>query len=150
MPYMREGAQKISDHHVRNSLLNINHACQTCHKFPEEELRARVERIQDRTFELRNVALDAVVELTRQIAATSARDSSAAGLADARRAQRYAQFLVDFVEAENSIGFHAPQEAARLLGHALDQARRGQNALARTAGALPVALPGRVATEARP
>ena len=150
MPYLRVGAMKISDHHVRSPLLNINHACQTCHKFPEEELRARVERIQDRTFELRNVALDAVVELTRQIASVSARDSSAAGLADARRAQRYAQFLVDFVEAENSMGFHAPQEASRLLGHALDQARRGQNALARTAGARPVALPGRVATDARP
>ena len=150
MPYSRAGAMKISDHHVRSPLLNINHACQTCHKFPEEELRARVERIQDRTFELRNVALDAVVELTRRIAAASARDSSAAGLADARRAQRYAQFLVDFVEAENSMGFHAPQEATRLLGHALDQARRGENALARIAGALPVGLPGRVATEARP
>jgi len=150
MPYDRVGAMKISDHHVRSPLLNINRACQTCHKFPEEELRARVERIQDRTFELRNIALDAVLELTRQIATVSARDSAAAGLADARRAQLYSQFLVDFVEAENSMGFHAPQEAARLMAHAIDQARRGQNALVRAAGALPVALPGSVATKARP
>jgi len=134
MPYTRVGALKISDHHVRSPLLNINRACQTCHKFTEAELRARVETIQDRTFELRNIALDGVLELTRQIAAVAARDSSAAGLAEARRAQRYAQFLVDFVEAENSMGFHAPQEAARLLGHALDQARRGENALRGVAG----------------
>ena len=150
MPYDRVGAMKISDHHVRSPLLNINRACQTCHKFPEDELRARVERIQDRTFELRNIALDAVLELTRRIATVSARDSAAAGLADARRAQLYSQFLVDFVEAENSMGFHAPQEAARLLAHALDQARRGENALVRAPGALPVALPGAVATKARP
>ena len=150
MAYTRVGAMKISDHHVRSPLLNINRACQTCHKFPEDELRARVERIQDRTFELRNVALDAVLELTRQIAAAAARDSAARGLADARRAQRYAQFLVDFVEAENSMGFHAPQEAARLLAHALDQARRGENALAGAAGAAPVELPGAAATRARP
>ena len=43
MPYMREGAQKISDHHVRSPLLNLNRSCQTCHKWPEEELRGRVE-----------------------------------------------------------------------------------------------------------
>jgi nitrite reductase (cytochrome c-552) len=35
------------------------------------------------------------------------------------------------VEAENSMGFHAPQEAARLLGHAIDYARLGQVALRR-------------------
>jgi Cytochrome c552 len=44
MPYKREGALKISDHHVRSPLLNINRACQTCHRWPEEELKARVDR----------------------------------------------------------------------------------------------------------
>jgi nitrite reductase (cytochrome c-552) len=150
MPYQRVGAMKISDHHVRSPLLNINRACQTCHRFSEAELRARVEAIQDRTFELRNVALDGVLEPTRQIAAAAAADSAAPGLAEARRAQRYAQFLVDFVEAENSMGFHAPQEAARVLAHALDQARKGENALRRTPGAAPVTLPGEAATRARP
>jgi nitrite reductase (cytochrome c-552) len=43
MPYLRQGAMKVSDHHARSPLLNINRACQTCHKWPEEELRARVE-----------------------------------------------------------------------------------------------------------
>ncbi|MCI0612294.1 ammonia-forming cytochrome c nitrite reductase subunit c552, partial [bacterium] len=37
MPYKRVGALKISDHHVRSPVLNLNHACQTCHKWPEEE-----------------------------------------------------------------------------------------------------------------
>src|SRR5262249_12064435 len=35
MPYMREGATKVSDHWVRSPLLNVNRACQTCHRFPE-------------------------------------------------------------------------------------------------------------------
>jgi nitrite reductase (cytochrome c-552) len=126
MPYTRTGAMKVSDHHVRSPLLNINRACQTCHRFSEEEMRARVERIQDRTFELRNLALDAVLELTRDIAAAARADSANPRLATARNFQRKAQFLTDFVEAENSMGFHAPQEAARLLGHAIDYARRGQ------------------------
>jgi nitrite reductase (cytochrome c-552) len=129
MPYERVGAMKISDHHVRSPVLNINRACQTCHKFPEEELRARVELIQDRTYELRNLALDAVIELTRDIGALARRDSTDARLGPARQAQRRAQFLVDFIEAENSMGFHAPQEAARVLAHALNHARLGQRIL---------------------
>ena len=59
MPYMRVGALKISDHHVRSPVLNINNACQTCHKWPEAELRARVETIHERVFGLRNRAMDA-------------------------------------------------------------------------------------------
>ena len=43
-----------------------------------------------------------------------------------RRLQRQAQFRLDFVEAENSTGFHAPEEAARILGEAIDFARQGQ------------------------
>ena len=131
MPYTRTGAMKVSDHHVRSPLLNINRACQTCHRFSEDEMRARVERIQDRTFELRNLALDAVLALTRDIATAAGADSANPRLASARNFQRKAQFLTDFVEAENSMGFHAPQEAARLLGHAIDYARRGQVELRR-------------------
>ena len=40
--------------------------------------------------------------------------------------QRKAQWRLDFIAAENSMGFHAPQEAARVLGEALDYARQGQ------------------------
>jgi hypothetical protein len=32
--------------------------------------------------------------------------------------QRKAQWRIDFIAAENSMGFHAPQEAARILGEA--------------------------------
>ena len=48
MPYKREGGMKISDHHVRSPMLNINRACQGCHHFDEEELKNRVEAIQAR------------------------------------------------------------------------------------------------------
>ncbi|HYD55022.1 MAG TPA: ammonia-forming cytochrome c nitrite reductase subunit c552, partial [Gemmatimonadaceae bacterium] len=69
MPYKREGAMKISDHHVRSPVLNIARACQTCHKLSEDELRQRVTTIQDRTFEMRNMAIDAVLHLAKEIAA---------------------------------------------------------------------------------
>ena len=129
MPYKREGAMKISDHHVRSPVLNINRACQTCHRWSEEELKLRVETIQDRTFEMRNMAIDAVLQLTREIGAQVKRDSTLPTVKVARDYQRKAQFLADFIEAENSMGFHADQEAARVLAKSIDYARRGQMAL---------------------
>ena len=37
--------------------------------------------------------------------------------------------MLDFVEAENSTGFHAPQEAERILAESIDCARQGLLAL---------------------
>lgn len=129
MPYKRVGAMKISDHHVRSPLLNINRACQTCHKVPEAELRERAETIQQRTFQLRDSAMTALVDLIHDIKAARAAGASDTELARARDFQRKAQFLLDFVEAENSTGFHAPQEAARILGESINYSRLGQMAL---------------------
>jgi len=69
--------------------------------------------------------------LTSEIAEQVKRDSTVASVCLARGHQRAAQFLVDFIEAENSMGFHAPQEAARILAKSIDQSRRGQAALRR-------------------
>jgi nitrite reductase (cytochrome c-552) len=129
MPYQRVGALKISDHHVRSPLLNVNNACQTCHKFPEDDLRARVRDIQDRTFELRGRAMDAVVALITDLAAARQAGRSDADLAAARALHRQSQFYLDFIEAENSMGFHASGEAARILATSIDLARQGQLAL---------------------
>ena len=129
MPYTRVGALKVSDHHVRSPLLNINNACQTCHKWPEEELLARAEKIQERTVDLRNRAMDALMALIADIKAAKAAGVPEAELEAARKAQRRGQFYLDFVESENSNGFHAPQEAVRILGEAIDLFRQGQVSL---------------------
>jgi len=126
MPYKREGALKISDHHVRSPLLNINHACQTCHKWPEAELKQRVETIQERTQNMRNLAMDALVELIGEIKAARTANAPEGQVAKAQDLQRKAQFYLDFVEAENSSGFHAPGEALRILGESINFARKGQ------------------------
>jgi nitrite reductase (cytochrome c-552) len=129
MPYRRVGALKISDHHVQSPVLNINNACQTCHKWPEAELRARIETIQERVFGLRNRAMEAVVALITDLKNARARGAADAELDLPRKLQRRAQFMLDFVEAENSTGFHAPQEAERILAESIDYARQGQLAL---------------------
>jgi nitrite reductase (cytochrome c-552) len=129
MPYERRGALKISDHHVRSPLLNIDQACQTCHKISEEELRERVYTIQDRTFQVRNIAIDALLDLVRGIERVRGSDTTDPKVVKAQRYQRAAQFFADFVEAENSMGFHADQEAVRILGNSINFSRLGQAAL---------------------
>ncbi len=129
MPYQRVGALKISDHHVRSPLLNINRACQTCHRWSEDELRQRVFTIQDRTFTLRGDAMDALVALIGDIKAAQGRGATDTQLAAARDFQRKGQFLLDFIEAENSMGFHAGQEAARILARSINFTRQGQIAV---------------------
>lgn len=126
MPYKREGAIKVSDHHVRSPLLNISRACQTCHHYPENEILLRVTTIQDRTKALMIKAEEANVDLIKFLATAKKEGKTDADLQSARALHRKAQWRLDFVAAENSMGFHAPQESARLLGEAIDYARQGQ------------------------
>lgn len=133
MPYKRVGAMKITDHHVQSPLLNLNKACQTCHNVPENELKSRVETIQDRHIQLRNVAFDALVDYIndlKEFKDVDLKKTPNTTLANARALQKEAQFLFDFVEAENSSGFHAPQESARILGLSIEKVREGQKLVA--------------------
>jgi nitrite reductase (cytochrome c-552) len=129
MPYQREGAIKVSDHHVRSPMLNIARACQTCHRYDESEIKARVESIQDRTRGLINNAETAIKELIDALKAARDKSAPEAKVKAAQALHRKAQWRVDFVVSENSMGFHAPQESARILAEAVDFARQGQIAL---------------------
>ena len=126
MPYKRDGAIKISDHHVRSPLLNISRACQQCHNYAESEILSRAEAIQDRTKGLLSRAEDAVISAIQAIEEAQKGGVSDDDLQVARKLHRQAQWRMDFVAAENSLGFHAPQESARILAEAIDLARQSQ------------------------
>ncbi|MEO8585769.1 MAG: ammonia-forming cytochrome c nitrite reductase subunit c552 [Acidobacteriota bacterium] len=176
MSYRRDGAQKISEHWVRSPLLSANRSCASCHPYSDEELKSRVEAIQDRHFALMSRAgqaaiamIDAIVAVrkpyddqNRPAAAAKAKETfeknsdfaklgkedqdkklaaeTKANLLAAWRAvvdkdpaikelgelQRAAQWRLDMVAAENSMGFHAPQEMARILAESIDLSRQAQ------------------------
>ncbi len=126
MPYVREGAVKVSDHWLRSPLTNVNQACQTCHRQSEEELQERILTIQNRTAELLRLSEEAIIDAIDAIVAAQAAGASDEALAEARRLHRGASLRWDFVSSENSTGFHSPQEAARVLAHAIDLARQAQ------------------------
>ncbi len=126
MPYMREGALKVSDHWVRSPLLNINRACQQCHHYPENELKQRVYTIQDRHNALLTRAGSAIVDMIDAIKVAKASGATEDQLRPLLELQRKAQWRMDFVAAENSMGFHAPQELARILAESIDMSRQAQ------------------------
>ncbi len=176
MPYKRDGAQKVSEHWVRSPLLSPNRSCATCHPSNDDELKARVEAIQDRHFALMTRAgqvavamIDAIVAVRkpyddrhREAATAKARETLAKkddflrapredqekrvaaetkanllamwrevvekepAIKELGELQRAAQWRLDMVAAENSMGFHAPQEMARLLAESIDLSRQAQ------------------------
>jgi hypothetical protein len=98
------------------------------------ELGQRVFDIQDRTFALRNQAMDVLIALVGDIKRAKTVGATDAQLEQARLEHRRGQFLLDFIEAENSMGFHAGSEAARVLAHSIDHLRLGQIAVRDQAG----------------
>jgi len=126
MPYVREGAVKISDHWLRSPLTNINNACQTCHKQDEQALKERILTIQNRTASLLRQTETAIIAAIDAITAAKAAGVTDEQLKDALYLQRRANMRWDFVSSENSTGFHSPQEAARVLAEAINYARQAE------------------------
>jgi len=127
MPYVKLGQSKISSHHLQSPLNSISQSCQTCHKQSEEYLRNQVIGTQDTVFKAK-VALETA--LTDAINAITTASKNPAAKADmmneSRTLHRQAQWRWDYVSAENSMGWHSPKEALRILGEGLDLARQAQ------------------------
>lgn len=126
MPYEREGAMKISSHWVRSPLENVNASCQTCHNVDDEELVARVEGIQERHEALLERAGEAMTQMLDAIRDAKATGASEAQLQPIYELQKASMWRLDFISSENSSGFHASQEAARVLAESIDLSRQAQ------------------------
>ncbi|GAB94227.1 nitrite reductase (cytochrome c-552) [Kineosphaera limosa] len=132
MPYKREGAVKLTDHHIRSPLLMVNNACQSCHSVSEDDLNSRVKTIQDRFIHSRDVAMDSLLALITDLEKAQTDGTEAKRIEVARSYHRKASFFIDYLYSENSYGFHAPAESGRIFADAIDAARKGQAALAGT------------------
>ena len=100
-------------------------------------LLARAEGIQAKTVAMTEVGLEALMGLLDHLEAAERGGATPEQLSAARQAQRRATWYLDFILAENSSGFHAPQEAARVLFLAMDSIRSGHLVLAGVASATP-------------
>ncbi len=134
MPYTRDGAVKFSTHDVKSPLQNADTACGACHT-DVTYVTGRVAIIQDQVRETMDASEDALVAAIQAIeAATAVTDVNTELLGEARRLHREAQLRWDFIAAENSMGFHNPEEALRILANATDLARQAQLVAVQAAG----------------
>jgi len=145
MPYRTEGGVKITDHHLQSPLHNIANSCAVCHRWSEQEIRSRVESIQDKVREARSRAEDALARAHLDVAAAMEAGAKDDELAMARQEIRHAQLKWDYVAASNGMGFHSPAEALRILAGSVDQAGQARldcaRVLARHGCMQPVAYP---------
>ena len=126
MPYERQGGMKVSSHWVRSPMHTINNSCQTCHNVPEAELREKVHTIQNRTHAMIGRAAGAMVDMLDAIREAQAAGTSREQLTAVFELQKKAMWRLDFISSENSMGFHADQEAVRILGESIDYSRQAQ------------------------
>ena len=82
--------------------------------------------IQDRNHKLMDRAGQSLVAMLDEVKAAKAAGASDQQFGEIFALQRKAQFRLDFVNAENSMGFHADQESARILAESIDYFRQGQ------------------------
>ena len=115
-------------------------ARQTCHRWPEQELRDRVEQIQTRFYDTRQIAMDALVALIHDIKAAKDAGATDAELQNAWQAQREGGFI-DFLVSENSMGFHADQYSVTAFAEAINTCRQGQPALPRDVKSVSAQFP---------
>lgn len=134
MPYTRDGAAKFSTHNVQSPLLNAETACGACHT-DVAYVTGRVATIQSQVRATMDAAEDAIVAAIKAIeAAAKETGVDMDELTEARNLHREAQLRWDFINAENSMGFHNPEEALRILSIATDLARQAQLKAVQAAG----------------
>jgi nitrite reductase (cytochrome c-552) len=96
---------------------------------------ARVGVLQDTIHEAKIGTEDALIDAITAIQGAVSNPTSDSALLDqARTLHRHAQYMWDFISSANSMGFHNPDEALRILRNATDLARQAQMKAAQAAG----------------
>ncbi|MEY2818736.1 MAG: cytochrome c-552, partial [Chloroflexota bacterium] len=107
-------------------LLNPEEACGQCHTDTEYVID-RVNSIQEQVANTKIATEDAILDAMTAIKAAVAAGNADQDLLDeAKKLHREAQFMWDFISAENSTGFHNPEYALEVLAKSTDLARQSQ------------------------
>jgi nitrite reductase (cytochrome c-552) len=152
MPYTRVGANKISDHDVTSPLKTDMKACQQCHTESAQWLKDRVLATQDRTVSLMNRSGYAVAVTAKLLEAVHKAQAAGKQIDQAMYDQAKDLYLeafyrVNYIGAENSVGFHNPTEAGRICGDAIAMAMKADGLLRQALTKAGVEVPANVNLE---
>ncbi|MBM4388000.1 MAG: ammonia-forming cytochrome c nitrite reductase subunit c552, partial [Deltaproteobacteria bacterium] len=133
MPYERIGGEKMTSHRWESPFKKEMKPCMQCHGESAEWLKEQVLAIQDRVNHLFTRAGYAAASAALTIE-TALKNPQQDGAAIKKAQELYAEayYRVVWIGAENSMGFHNPVEALRVLGDGLDFAHKAEK-LAREA-----------------
>jgi nitrite reductase (cytochrome c-552) len=136
MPYMNEGGQKFTDHHIQSPLNNVANSCQVCHRDETEELIATVYKRQDQIAHNREQLEKILVRA--HVEAKHAWDYGATKtqMEDILMDIRHAQWRWDFSAAGHGNSFHNPVELGRIIGDGIGIAQDARIKLARVLATL--------------
>lgn len=131
MPYMSEGGQKFTDHHVQSPLNNVANSCQVCHRDETDKLIKDVYERQDKIIQNRNKLEELIVRAHVEAKFALDKGATEEQMKDIQTNIRHAQWRWDFVAASHGAGFHAPVEASRILSTGITTIQEGRIKLAR-------------------
>ena len=146
MPATKAGEQTVSDHRVMSPLKADLQACSQCHDEEADWLKQRVIAIQDHTVSLMLRAGYATATVAKLF--ETAHNAQAKGtVLDKEFYERAKDFYLEafyrqlFIGAENSVGFHNPPEAMRVLGDAVAFAGKAEGLLRQMLAQADVTVP---------
>jgi nitrite reductase (cytochrome c-552) len=136
MPFISEGGQKFTNHHIQSPLNNVSSSCQVCHREETERLIQDVYTRQDKILENRNILESLLVR--SHIEAKTAWDKGASDgqMKDILTDIRHAQWRWDFAAAGHGNSFHSPVETGRIISGGIAIAQDARVKLARLLASL--------------
>jgi len=152
MPYRRSGSYKISDHNVTSPVKMDFVACAQCHTEKADWLKKQLFTTQERTASMQNragYAVATVARLFEMVNENQARGKKIDQGVYTKAKDAYIQgaLRLNFISAENSMGFHNPTETARILSDSLAYANRAESMLRQALTGAGVTVPEKINLE---
>lgn len=120
MPSVTKGKKEVTDHQIQSPLYMADKTCGNCHDWTADQARQRVYEIQNRNREMLDRCERVLTAAHLEIGDAKKLGATDEELAGVRKLVSNAQMYWDYIAASNGMGFHAPQESARVLGKSLD------------------------------
>lgn len=136
MPFISEGGQKFTDHHLQSPLNNVANSCQVCHREETDRLIQDVYLRQDKIIENRDELERLLVRC--HVEAKTAWDLGASEdqMQEILQFIRKAQWRWDFSAAGHGNSFHSPVETGRIITRGITYAHDARVLLARVLASL--------------
>ncbi len=123
MPTEEVKGKELTNHQIQSPLYNVDRTCGNCHDWTADQAKSRVYEIQNRNREMLTRAERVITAGHLEIGDAMKLGATDDELLAVRKQISKAQMYWDYIAASNGMGFHAPQESARVLGKAIDLAQ---------------------------